>query len=75
MARLVTGEELEEDNFETSIRPESIDEYIGQSELKENLNILQTTLKLQSKTQNAVLHSLLCYTDRTVLHSTIWLWI
>ena len=29
MTRLVTGDELEEDTFETSIRPDSIDEYIN----------------------------------------------
>ena len=37
MARIISGEETEEDTFETSIRPDTLDEYIGQSELKENL--------------------------------------
>lgn len=55
MARLVTGEELEEDNFETSIRPESIDEYIGQSELKENLNIFIKAAKMRSEALDHVL--------------------
>ena len=55
MARLVTGEELEEDNFETSIRPESIDEYIGQSELKENLNIFMKAAKMRSEALDHVL--------------------
>lgn len=55
MARLVTSEELEEDNFETSIRPESIDEYIGQSELKENLNIFMKAAKMRSEALDHVL--------------------
>ena len=55
MARLVTGEELEEDNFETSIRPESIDEYIGQSELKENLNIFMKAAKMRGEALDHVL--------------------
>ena len=39
--RIVTGEELQEDNdiVESSIRPLSIDEYIGQEKVKENLSI------------------------------------
>ena len=37
--RILTNEELKEDGFEKSIRPSSIDEYIGQSEVKENIEI------------------------------------
>lgn len=37
--RIITNEELKEDSFEKSIRPESISEYIGQSEVKENIEI------------------------------------
>lgn len=37
--RIITQEKLEEDNFEKTIRPDNIDEYIGQSEVKENLEI------------------------------------
>ena len=37
--RIITNEELKEDSFEKSIRPASIDEYIGQSEVKENIEI------------------------------------
>ena len=46
---------IEEDNFETSIRPESIDEYIGQSELKENLNIFMKAAKMRSEALDHVL--------------------
>ena len=37
--RIITNHELKEDSFEGTIRPDSLDEYIGQSEVKENLNI------------------------------------
>jgi Holliday junction DNA helicase RuvB len=37
--RIITSEELKSDNFEKSIRPLSIDEYIGQSEVKEQIDI------------------------------------
>jgi len=37
--RILSNEELKEDKFEKSIRPESISEYIGQSEVKENIEI------------------------------------
>ena len=36
--RILTSDELEEDK-ELTIRPESLDEYIGQSEIKENLRV------------------------------------
>ena len=43
--RIITNEKLNED-IDSNIRPNSIDEYIGQTEVKENLNIpLDTTLK------------------------------
>src|SRR5574344_399792 len=37
--RVVSSEELVEDNFEQNIRPKSLDEYIGQSEVKENIRV------------------------------------
>lgn len=55
MTRLVTGDELEEDTFETSIRPDSIDEYIGQAELKENLNIFMKAAKMRNEALDHVL--------------------
>ncbi len=55
MARIVSGEELEEDTFETSIRPDSIDEYIGQAELKENLNIFMKAAKMRGEALDHVL--------------------
>ena len=55
MARLVSGEEMEEDTFESSIRPDSIDEYIGQSELKENLSIFMKAAKMRGEALDHVL--------------------
>lgn len=36
--RVVTNIELDEDR-DNNIRPSSLDEYVGQSEIKENLNV------------------------------------
>ena len=55
MARLVSGEESEEDTFETSIRPDTLDEYIGQSELKENLGIFMKAAKMRGEALDHVL--------------------
>lgn len=53
--RVVTNHELEEDTFETNIRPDSIDEYIGQSEAKENLNIFIQAAKIREEPLDHVL--------------------
>lgn len=53
--RLTTGEELGEDSFEKNIRPETIDEYIGQSEVKENLNIFIKAAKMRDESLDHVL--------------------
>lgn len=37
--RVITNKELKEDTFEETIRPDSLDEYIGQTEVKENLDV------------------------------------
>ena len=55
MSRLVSGEEMSEDVFETSIRPDSIDEYIGQSELKENLSIFMKAARMRGEALDHVL--------------------
>ena len=46
---------MAEDTFETSIRPDSIDEYIGQAELKENLNIFMKAAKMRGEALDHVL--------------------
>lgn len=39
MDRIITSDELKEDTFEQNIRPDNLEEYVGQSEVKENLSI------------------------------------
>ena len=53
--RVVTNKELKEDTFEKTIRPDSIDEYIGQSEIKENLAIYIKAAKLREEPLDHVL--------------------
>lgn len=55
MDRIVTNEELIEDNNELMIRPSSIDEYIGQTEVKENINIFMKAAKMRNETLDHVL--------------------
>ena len=37
--RIITGQMLKEDGEDLNIRPQSLDDYIGQSDVKENINI------------------------------------
>ena len=53
--RIITSNKLEEDNYESNIRPNTIDDYIGQSELKENLNIFIKAAKLRDEALDHVL--------------------
>lgn len=53
--RVITNKELEEDTFETSIRPDSIDEYIGQKDVKENISIFIEAAKMRNETLDHVL--------------------
>lgn len=53
--KVLRQKELEENGFENSIRPDSIDEYIGQKEVKENLKIFIEAAKLRSETLDHVL--------------------
>ena len=53
--RVVTNHELAEDNFEKTIRPDSIDEYIGQTDVKENLNIFIKAAKMREEALDHVL--------------------
>ncbi len=53
--RIITEEELPEDQFVGNIRPDSIDEYIGQTEVKENLNIYIKAAKMREEPLDHVL--------------------
>ena len=52
---VLTNRELQEDTFEKTIRPDSIDEYIGQSEVKENLKVFIEAAKMRDETLDHVL--------------------
>lgn len=52
--RIITNEKLNED-IDSNIRPNSIDEYIGQTEVKENLNIFIKAAKLRNESLDHVL--------------------
>lgn len=53
--RVVTNNKIEEDTFEKTIRPDSIDEYIGQTEVKENLKIYIDAAKKRDESLDHVL--------------------
>lgn len=55
MERLVTEDKLEEDIELKNIRPSSLDEYVGQSEVKENLGIFIKAAKLREEPLDHVL--------------------
>ncbi len=52
--RIITSERLNED-IDANIRPNSIDEYIGQTEVKENLNIFIKAAKMRNESLDHVL--------------------
>ena len=55
--RVVTNHELEEDTFEKSIRPDSFDEYIGQTDVKENIKVFVKAAKsLDMAAQKGTVH-------------------
>lgn len=53
--RILTNEQLEEDKFEQNIRPEKLDDYIGQSEVKENLKIFIKAALMREESLDHVL--------------------
>lgn len=56
MERIVTSEELEDDDVvDNTIRPEVLDEYIGQSEVKENIRVFIEASKIRGEVLDHVL--------------------
>ena len=53
--RLVSNDKLNEDKTESTLRPISLDEYIGQGELKENLGIFMKAAKMRGEALDHVL--------------------
>lgn len=53
--RIVTNHELEADTFEKTIRPNSFDEYIGQTDVKENIKVFVSAAKMRETSLDHVL--------------------
>lgn len=53
--RIITGEELQEDTFNDNIRPQSLNEYVGQTEVKENMRVFIEAAKLRKESLDHVL--------------------
>lgn len=53
--RIITGEELQEDTFDDNIRPQSLNEYVGQNEVKENMRVFIEAAKLRKESLDHVL--------------------
>lgn len=53
--RIVTNNKLDEDSFERSIRPTNLSEYIGQSEVKDNLEVFIKAAKMRDEPLDHVL--------------------
>ena len=53
--RVVTNHELETDTFEKTIRPDSFDEYIGQTDVKENIKVFVKAANLRNTNLDHVL--------------------
>lgn len=53
--RVVSTKEFKEDSFEKTIRPDSLDEYIGQTEVKSNMEVFVKAALLRKETLDHVL--------------------
>ncbi len=53
--RVVTNRELSADTYEKTIRPDSLDEYIGQNEVKNNMSVFIKAALLRNKVLDHVL--------------------
>ena len=53
--RIITGEKQEIDNFENTLRPQYIKEYIGQKEVKENISVFIEAAKIRDEALDHVL--------------------
>ena len=55
MKRIIDGEKTKEDQFDQSIRPQTLDDYVGQSEIKENLRVFIKACKMRDEVLDHVL--------------------
>ena len=55
MSRIVDGGKLDIDQFDQNIRPASLEEYVGQTEIKENLKVFIKACKMRDEVLDHVL--------------------
>ncbi len=55
MGRIVDGKKDDLDNFDQSIRPQSLDEYVGQTDIKDNLRVFIKACKMRDEVLDHVL--------------------
>lgn len=55
MERIIDSKEKKEDIFEKNIRPQYLDEYVGQSEIKENIRVFIKAAKMRNEPLDHVL--------------------
>ncbi|MGN1337881.1 MAG: Holliday junction branch migration DNA helicase RuvB [Candidatus Coprovivens sp.] len=55
MMRMVDGKQMDLDKFDQSIRPSSLDEYVGQEEIKDNLRVFIKACKMRDEVLDHVL--------------------
>ena len=55
MGRLVDGKQMDLDKFDQSIRPASLEEYVGQEEIKDNLRVFIKACKMRDEVLDHVL--------------------
>ena len=53
--RIISKELINGDNFETTLRPQYIKDYIGQNEVKENIKIFIEAAKMRNESLDHVL--------------------
>ncbi len=55
MSRIVDGSKLNDDNFEQNIRPQTLEEYVGQTDIKSNLEVFIKACKMRDEVLDHVL--------------------
>ena len=55
MSKLLSGENINADDMDNSIRPSSLDEYVGQTDIKENIRVFIKACKMRDEVLDHVL--------------------
>ena len=55
MSKLLSGENINTDDMDNSIRPSSLDEYVGQTDIKENIRVFIKACKMRDEVLDHVL--------------------